>query len=200
MNTSTPFLTDERRIIRTGASVADYLALEEVDNEKYEFHNGEVVSMPDGTYQHLLIGSRIIGLFYKYLALSTPSDEIVVLSSDMRVNIPTYNRFVYPDVSIVRGEPTFADAKRTQLLNPTVIIEVLSESTANYDRSEKFEYYRSLASLEEIAFFAQDRPHAELFRKNTNGRWELIEIENGVVEFASVQATVSLAEIYPSNR
>jgi len=200
MNTSTPFLTDERRIIRTGASVADYLALEEVDNEKYEFHNGEVVSMPGGTYQHSLIGSRIIGLFYKYLALSTPSDEIVVLSSDMRVNIPTYNRFVYPDVSIVRGEPTFADAKRTQLLNPTVIIEVLSESTADYDRSEKFEYYRSLASLEEIAFFAQDRPHAELFRKNTNGRWELIEIENGVVKFASVQATVSLAEIYPSNR
>ena len=200
MNSSTTFLTDERRIIRSGASVADYLALEEVDNEKYEFHNGEVVSMPGGTYQHSLIGSRIIGLFYKYLALSTPSDEIVVLSSDMRVNIPTYNRFVYPDVSIVRGEPTFADAKRTQLLNPTVIIEVLSESTADYDRSEKFEYYRSLASLEEIAFFAQDRPHAELFRKNTNGRWELIEIENGVVEFASVQATVSLAEIYPPNR
>lgn len=200
MNTSTPFLTDERRIIRTGASVADYLALEEVDNEKYEFHNGEVVSMPGGTYQHSLIGSRIIGLFYKYLALSTPSDEIVVLSSDMRVNIPTYNRFVYPDVSIVRGKPIFADAKRTQLLNPTIIIEVLSESTADYDRSEKFEYYRSLASLEEIAFFAQDRSHAELFRKNTNGRWELIEIENGVVEFASVQANISLAEIYPPNR
>lgn len=192
MNARIGFLADERRIIRSGASVADYLALEEMDNEKYEFHNGEVVSMPGGTSEHSDCIATLTALLY--FVMRAQGNRL--FTSDMRVNIPTYNRFVYPDVSIVRGEPTFADTKRTQLLNPTIIIEVLSESTADYDRSEKFEYYRSLASLEEIAFFAQDRPHAELFRKNANGRWELIEVENGTVEFASVQASINLADIY----
>lgn len=189
-------VTEERRIIRSGATVEEYLALEEAHNEKYEFHNGEVVSMPGGTSEHSDCIATLTALLY--FVMRAQGNRL--FTSDMRVNIPTYNRFVYPDVSIVRGEPIFADTKRTQLLNPTVIIEVLSESTADYDRSEKFEYYRSIVSLEEIAFFAQDRPHAELFRKNTNGRWELIEIENGIVEFASVQATVSLTEIYPPSR
>ena len=97
----------------------------------------------------------------------------------------------------MRGAPEFTDDRRTQLRNPTVIIEVLSDSTAEYDLSEKFEYYRSLPSLEEIAFFAQDRPAAQLFRKNTRGRWELIEVENGALEFASVQANVRLSDVYP---
>ena len=86
------------------------------------------------------------------------------------------------------------------MLNPTVIIEILSPSTAEYDLTDKFEYYRGISSLQEVAFFTQDRINAELFRKNAQGRWEIVEIENGIVKFASVQATVSLAEIYPSNR
>jgi Uma2 family endonuclease len=118
----------------------------------------------------------------------------------LKTMIPTYNLFVYPDITIVRGKPEFSDAKHTQLLNPTVIIEILSPSTAHRDLTDKFEYYRSIASLEEVAFFAQDRINAELFRKNAQGRWEIVEIENGIVEFASMQATVSLAEIYPPNR
>jgi Uma2 family endonuclease len=193
-------LTEERRVVRSGVDVEEYLALEEEHQEKYEFHNGEVISMPGGTYEHSSVTVRIIGLLYKHLALSKQTEAVTVLSSDMRVNIPTYKRFVYPDVSLVRGEAEFADAKRTQLLNPIAIIEVLSGSTAEYDRSQKFEYYRSIPSLEEVALFAQDRAHAELFRKNTHGRWEIIEIENGVVEFASVQANISLTEIYPPNR
>jgi Uma2 family endonuclease len=197
-NSMNAILADERRTIHMGASVEEYLALEEEHNAKYEFHNGEVVSMPGGTYEHSSLTARIIGLLYKHLALSVQTEEIIVLSSDMRVNIPTYNRYVYPDITIVRGEPAFADAKRTQLLNPTVIIEVLSDSTADYDRSDKFEYYRSIASLEEVVFFAQDRAHAELFRKNVHGRWEIVEIEHGIVELASVQANISLAEIYPN--
>ncbi|TAE29276.1 MAG: Uma2 family endonuclease [Candidatus Kapaibacterium sp.] len=200
-NTSIDALLEtERRVVRSGATVEEYFALEEEHHEKYEFHNGEILSMPGGTYEHSSLTARVIGLLYKHLASNVQTEEIIVLSSDMRVNIPTYNRYVYPDITIVRGEPHFADAKRTQLLNPTVIIEVLSDSTADYDRSDKFEYYRSIPSLEEVAFFAQDRAHAELFRKNAHGRWEIVEIENSIVEFASVQAHISLAEIYPQNR
>ncbi len=186
-------LDTERRIVRTGATVEEYLALEEEHYEKYEFHNGEIISMPGGTSEHSQCNAALTALLF----FQVRQQGNTLFTSDMRVNIPTYNRYVYPDITIVRGEPAFADAKRTQLLNPTIIIEVLSTSTADYDRSDKFEYYRSIASLEEVAFFAQDRAHAELFRKNAHGRWEIVEIENGVVEFASVQATISLAETYP---
>ena len=189
-------LADERMTIRMGASVEEYLALEEEHNTKYEFHNGEVISMPGGTSEHSDCIVALTALLY--FTLKKQGNRL--FTSDMRVNIPTYNRFVYPDISLVRGEPQFADAKRTQLVNPTAIIEVLSDSTADYDRSQKFEHYRSIASLEEVAFFAQDRTHAELFRKNADGRWEIIEIKNGIVELASVQANISLAEIYPPNR
>ncbi|MCU0427333.1 MAG: Uma2 family endonuclease [Candidatus Kapabacteria bacterium] len=166
-------LTDEYRVIRTGASVAEYLALEEEHQTKYEYHNGDIVAMPGGTSEHSSCNAALTALLF----FQARKQGNRLFTSDMRVNIPTYNRYVYPDLTIVRGAPEFADAKRTQLLNPTVIIEVLSGSTEDYDRSDKFEYYRSIPSLQEVAFFAQDRAHAELFRKNANGRWEIIEAE-----------------------
>ena len=193
MNTKTEAVfAEEYRIVRTGATVEEYLALEEEHHEKYEYHNGDIISMPGGTSDHSQCAAALTALLF----FSVQRQGNTLFTSDMRVNIPTFNRYVYPDLTIVRGGAEFADAKQTQLLNPTVIIEVLSQSTEHYDRSDKFEYYRSIPSLEEVAFFAQDRAYAELFRKNTSGRWEIIEIENGVVEFASVQASISLAELY----
>ena len=189
------FLAEERRVVRSGATVAEYLAFENASEERHEFHNGDIIAMPGNTGHHEEINAEIIAVL-----LTQVRGRAKVFSSNLKTMIPTYNRYVYPDITIVRGEPEFADPTRTELLNPTVIIEVLSPNTAEHDLTDKFEYYRSIPSLEEVAFFAQDRIHAELFRKNAQGRWELVEIENGIVEFASVQAAVSLTEIYPQTR
>ena len=126
--------------------------------------------------------------------------DYTMYSSGLKVAVPTYNRVLYPDISIVRGEPEFIQNKGYQLTNPTVIIEILSPSTAAYDLSDKFEYYRSIPSLEEIVFFEQKTPSVRLFRLNAQARWELVEPENGIIKLASVQADISLAEIYPPNR
>jgi Uma2 family endonuclease len=186
-------IAEQRLVIRTSATVEEYLAFENASEERHEFHDGDIIAMPGNTSYH----ERLIFKILRSLGNQLDDDAYMIFPSNLKVIIPAYNRYVYPDITIVRGAGEFQDHEQRELLNPTVIIEVLSDSTANYDRSDKFEYYCTLSSLEEIAFFAQDRIHAELFRKNAQGRWELIEIENSTVKFASVQATVSLAEIYP---
>lgn len=189
-------LTKERTVLRTGASAAEYLAFENASEERHEFHNGDILTMLGNTGYHEHLMFKIMFALGKQLS----DPEYWVFGSNLKTMIPTYNRFVYPDVTIVRGEVQYKDDNKRELLNPTVIIEILSPSTAEYDLTDKFEYYRSIASLEEIAFFAQDNPKAELFRKNAAGRWEVVEIENGVVYFDSAQASISLAEIYPQAR
>nr|MCU0427334.1 Uma2 family endonuclease [Candidatus Kapabacteria bacterium] len=163
-------LTQEYRVIRTGATVEEYFAFEDKSEFRHEFHNGDIVAMPGNTGYHEELNAELIAALLGQLR-----KRAKVYGSNLKTMIPTYNRYVYPDITVVSGEPEFADAKRTQLLNPTVIIEILSGGTEDYDRSDKFEYYRSIPSLQEVAFFAQDRAHAELFRKNANGRWEIIE-------------------------
>jgi Uma2 family endonuclease len=192
----TEMLTEERRVVRSGATVEEYLAFENVSEERHEFHNGDIIIMPGNTSSH----ERLVYKILRALGNQLPDEEYAVFPSNLKIMIPAYSCFVYPDITIVRGADEYSDTEQRELLNPTAIIEILSPSTAEYDRSQKFEYYRSIASLEEVAFFAQDRINAELFRKNAQGRWEIVEIENGIVEFASVQASISLAEIYPLNR
>ncbi|MFY7999770.1 MAG: Uma2 family endonuclease [Candidatus Kapaibacteriota bacterium] len=187
-------LTEERRVVRSDATVEEYLAFENASEERHEFHNGDIIAMPGNTGYHEELNAELITLL-----LTQVRGRAKVFTSNLKVIVPTYNRYLYPDICIVRGLPDYRDEGHRELLNPTVIIEILSPSTAEFDLTDKFEYYRSIASLEEVAFFAQDRAHAELFRKNADGRWEIIDLENGIVEFASIQARISLAEIYPPN-
>lgn len=186
-------LTEERTVVRSGATVEEYMEFENTTEERHEFHNGDIVIMPGDSPFH----ERLIMRLAYILGNQLPEPEYTTYGSGLKVAVPTYNRVLYPDISIVRGEPAFIQHHGYQLTNPTVIIEILSPSTAGYDLSDKFDYYRSIPSLEEIAFFEQQTPSVRLFHLNTQGRWELVEPENGLIEFASVQATVSLAEIYP---
>jgi Uma2 family endonuclease len=189
-------LTEEHRVVRSGVGVEEYLAFENASEERHEFHNGDIIAMPGNTGYHEHLMFKIMLALGKHIA----APEYWIFGSNLKTMIPTYNRYVYPDVTIVRGEAAYNDAGKRELLNPTVVIEVLSPSTADFDLTRKFEYYRSIPSLEEIAYFEPERAFAQLFRKNAQGRWEIVEIENGIVEFASVQARISLTEIYPPNR
>ena len=108
------------------------------------------------------------------------------------------DRYTYPDVTVVCGERQFADGRRDVLLNPTLVVEVLSPSTEAYNRGEKAAAYRQLASLQEYLLIAQDRPHVEQYTRQPDGRWLLTEADNlaAVLRLPSIQCDLALADVY----
>lgn len=120
-------------------------------------------------------------------------------SSDLKVHIPANSLYTYPDLLVVCGKEEFVDENTDTLLNPTIIVEVLSKSTGSYDRGEKFQLYRSIPTLEEYVLIDSQRIAAEVFRKNDGGFWSLMS-ENytleGGIEMASIGLTLPMRDIY----
>jgi Uma2 family endonuclease len=116
----------------------------------------------------------------------------------MRVKVSPTGLYTYPDIVAVCGERNFDDEQKDTLLNPTVIIEVLSSSTANYDRGEKFEHYRTLASLKEYILIAQSKYHIDHYVRQTNHQWVLSETSDlqETIELPSIQCTLALSDVY----
>lgn len=121
-----------------------------------------------------------------------------VYPSDMRVKVSPMGLYTYPDISIVCGAPRFEDDQRDTLLNPTVLVEVLSPSTENYDRGQKFQRYRALSSLAEYVLIAQDAMYVEHYARQHDGRWLLTEADGaeGVLELASIGCRLALVNVY----
>jgi Uma2 family endonuclease len=121
-----------------------------------------------------------------------------VYSTDLRVRVSPTGLYTYPDVVVVCGQPQFADDQRDTLLNPTLIVEVLSESTKDYDRGEKFEHYRTLASLSEYVLIAQDKCHVEHFIRQPDHRWLLSETNRleDTIHLSSIGCDLALPEVY----
>jgi Uma2 family endonuclease len=116
----------------------------------------------------------------------------------MRVRVPATGSYTYPDVVVACGEPEFEDDYLDTLLNPVVIIEVLSASTASYDRIKKFGYYRTIDSLDEYLLVAQDEYKIEQYVKQPDGRWLLADIKSleATAEMPSIQCMLPLADVY----
>ncbi|MEM9996260.1 MAG: Uma2 family endonuclease [Bacteroidota bacterium] len=175
----------------------EYFAWEETQVEKHEYVHGEVFPMSGGTSNHATIALNLA------LALlpTLRANGCTGYNSDLRVHIHE-ERYTYPDFSAVCDPPEFKTARRTTLLNPILIVEVLSASTSAYDRGEKFAAYRQVASLREYVLVAQDRRHVELFRKEPAGgdgadRWVLYDVAgDDTLTLASVNAEVSIAALY----
>ncbi|MDX1532094.1 MAG: Uma2 family endonuclease [Rhodothermales bacterium] len=170
----------------------EYFEWEQTQEVRHEYYEGEVFAMSGATHHHALITANLI------VALGTAlrGSGCRVLSSDMRVQLAEGVRYTYPDLSVVCGEPAFADDRELTLLNPTLLVEVLSPSTAEYDRGDKFAAYRRLPSLREVVFVEQERRSIEVFRRGDEGRWTLYELEGGAVALASVGATLRAEEVY----
>ena len=162
---------------------------EEQQTVRHEYADGTVVAMPGGTRIHSRLATNLILLLGEALR-STPCQ---VHGPDMRVSL-TPVRFVYPDLSVSCGEEAFFDARQTTLLNPTLVVEVLSPSTALGDRGGKFEAYRGIASLQEIVFVEPGRQSVEVYRRGAP--WTLHEPEAGRVTLASVGVSVEVAAVY----
>lgn len=173
---------------------AEYLALERSGQVKHEFMAGEVYAMSGASEPHNLITTSTIAILYNQLR----GRPCKVYPSDMKVRTPATGSYAYSDITVVCGEAHFADDQRDVLLNPTVIIEVISPSTERYDRGRKFQHYRELKSLQEYILIAQDSPRIERFVRQENLFWQFNEAHgiDAALELSSFGCALTLAEIY----
>ncbi|HEX8501105.1 MAG TPA: Uma2 family endonuclease [Pyrinomonadaceae bacterium] len=172
----------------------EYLAFERAAEYKNEYFDGEIYAMTGASRRHNVIAGNIVGSLWQQLR----GQPCEVYPSDMRVRILSANIYTYPDVVVVCGEAEFEDAHVDTLLNPTMLVEVLSKSTASYDRSVKSGYYRTLLSLAEYLLIAQDEYHVAQHIRQTDGRWLLSDIRGAEsrVELPSVGCVLTLSDIY----
>lgn len=173
---------------------AQYLEAERSAEFRHEYYDGQIYAMSGGSFHHFQIIANITAELHARLK----KRPCAVGSSDLRLRVSPEGLYTYPDVIVICGEPRFADDRRDTLLNPTLIVEVLSPSTEAYDRGFKSAQYRTVESLEEYALVSQAEPRVEVFRRQPGGHWllsEAIGIE-AVCHFESLDCAVPLSEIY----
>jgi Uma2 family endonuclease len=175
------------------ATLDEYLALERASDVRHEYFAGVITAMAGASYRHNLIAGNIARSVGNQLA----GRRCSVLPSDMRVRTIS-TLYTYPDVTIVCGDPELSGAGEETLLNPVVVIEILSASTEAYDRGDKFEHYRSIPSLREYVLVAQDRMRVEHFERQAKGQWLLTTFRSAEspVVFPALGIEIPLAEIY----
>lgn len=173
---------------------AEYLEQEHPALDKSEYRDGEVVPMPGVSRAHALITINFLVGFGTRLA-DRPCE---VYSGDMRVRVAPARLYTYPDATVVCGTPLFADDRTDTLLNPTVIVEVLSPSTQSYDRGEKFGYYRKLESLRDYVLASQETMLIEHYARQPDGEWlpTVLREPEQVLSLSSITCELPLSEIY----
>jgi len=172
----------------------EYLALERQAETKSEYFAGESFAMAGASREHLLIVANLT----RDLGVQLLDRPCELYPTDMRVKVDEMGLYTYPDLVVVCGEPQFEDAEVDTLLNPTLVIEVLSSTTEAYDRGKKFAQYRRLASLQEYLLVAQDQPWVERYLRQPDGQWLLSVTEGltGVLPLPSIDGELRLAEVY----
>src|SRR5690348_13897943 len=177
-------------------SIEEYLAMENASLEKHEYYKGEVFAMSGAKVPHV----RITDNFLFQLKLKLKGKKCQPYGSDLRIHIPSNTLFTYPDISIFCGEIITLNNDEFNALNPTVLIEVLSLKTKNYDRGEKFKLYRDINTLKEYILIDSQSLHVEVFRLNENNHWELEEYNgaNNYLEIKAINESILIAEIYRS--
>ncbi len=179
-------------------SIEAYLDMENAADEKHEYYKGEIFARPGAKVPHNII----IRNFFGVLGQQLKGKKCKPFNSDQRIHIPSNTLFTYPDISIICGEIITLNNDDYNVLNPTVIIEVLSKSTKNYDRGEKFKLYRDITTLKEYILVDSESIHIEIFRLNKNTHWELEEYNSltDTVIIKAIDETVFLSEIYEGVR
>jgi len=172
----------------------EYLAKERKADFKSEYFQGEMFAMSGASREHNLIAGNV----NRELGNQLRNRPCEVYQSDMRVKVSRTGLYTYPDVVLVCGEPQFEDKNVDTLLNPTVLFEVLSETTEDYDRGKKSRHYRTIPSLQEYILVAQDKCHVEQFTRQPDNRWLLWETDDleSVLSLPSVGCALKLADVY----
>ena len=186
------------RAAQTYLTPEEYITLErkaipDAEAVRSEYINGEIINMPGASFAHNLITNNISG----ELRARLKGSQYAVFANDMRISIPTARSYFYPDVGVVCEEPRFEDDVFDTLLNPIVIVEVLSPSTEAYDRGEKFAYYRQITPLQEYILVSQDRIRIEHYYRQER-QWIFTDFEkrDEILLLPSIQCELPLQEIY----
>lgn len=175
-------------------SAEDYLAFERKSEFRHEYYRGEIFQMSGASREHNVIVFNLVNQIGSQLR----GKNCEGYANDMRVFMPVTGLYTYPDVAVVCGDPQFLDSEFDTLLNPVVVVEVLSPSTANYDRGKKFWHYQSIESLREYLLIAQDEIKIEHLVKQPDGRWAIFEYNSpeSEIELPSVEIVSQASEIY----
>jgi Uma2 family endonuclease len=174
-------------------TVEEYFALESTSDVRHEFINGEIIMMSGASDPH----NRVMGSTFASLYAQLRRRPCIVYPSEMRVRVG-WKDYTYPDIAVACDEPQIVRDGLDTLLNPTVIIEVLSVSTEQYDRGQKFHLYRTIESLQEYVLISQDAHRIECFVRHRDGKWlytEAVGIDASM-ELASISCTLALADVY----
>jgi Uma2 family endonuclease len=177
---------------------AEYLEIERRAEFKSEFLDGEMFAMSGGTSSHSLIASNLNFA----MRLQLKGRPCVVYTSDMRVKVQASGLYTYPDLSVACGQREFEDENEDILLNPIVVVEILSDSREAYDRGQKFALYRQIPSLREYLLVNQHEPLVEQYVRQDNGQWllgDMAGLESKLV-LPSVGITIEMADVYTNIR
>ena len=173
-------------------TVEEYLAFDEASEIQHEFIDGELIPMPGGSGPHNLIAAWATVA----LGVALRDRDCYVFGSQMRVRIDD-RKYLFPDVSVVRGEPAYGDDNKVILLNPTVVVEVTSPSSLSYDHVDKVELYGAVPSIQGYLILDQKRVFAEWYTRTENG-WHLLQFSDPAdeIEMAPLGCALRLSEIY----
>lgn len=177
-------------------TIEEYLEMERASNVKHEYYQGEIFAMSGAGHRHNIIFSNVFGELFTQLKNS----HCRPYGSDMRMHVPENTLFTYPDISIYCGNPITIDKDEDTIIQPTIIIEILSKSTRNYDRGMKFNLYRDIPTLKEYMLIDTEKIGVEIFRINAHNQWELQEYktQQQTVQIPTVEVSLSMKDIYKS--
>ena len=172
----------------------EYRELEETAEFRNEYRDGGIVQMTGGSINH----SQIIGNIYAFLKSALRGKNARPFMSDLRLWIPRYRRGTYPDVMVVEGELVCTEGRKDEILNPVLIVEVLSKSTKDFDREDKFRFYRSIPEFREYVLVNQSEFLVAQYIKTESNEWLFREYEgeSAIVSFTSVEVQMSMLDIY----
>ena len=192
--TKPPTLPDPTK---THFTLDEYRAMEETAQERHEYCNGEIIAMSGGSPAH----SRITVDVTTFLNGALRDTNFQTYNGDLRIWIPGFNHGTYPDITVIDGEPEFNADRTDEILNPLLIVEVLSPSTEAYDRGEKFRKYRSIASFCEYLLVSQTEPYIEQYyncdRQNSDRwQWQVYDGIDRAIVLHSLNIELPMPEVY----
>jgi Uma2 family endonuclease len=172
----------------------EYLELEEAADYKHEYRDGDIVPMTGGTTNH----NKIAGNFYACLNFGLRTQNYDIYIGDVRLWIPRYRQYTYPDVMVIQGKPVYTGTNTTTVMNPLLIAEVLSKSTKNYDQGDKFMYYRSIPEFKEYILIDQSQYHVMQYAKTAEGQWLFTESESedSILSLSSIDFQLPFSDLY----
>ena len=172
----------------------EYLALEETSEDKNEYRQGEIIPMVGATTNH----NQIAGNFYRRFPLNINNQDYYTYMETVRLWLSDYSIYTYPDVMVIKGQPLYQGNSQSNVINPLIIVEVLSNSTQAYDRGDQFKFYRSLPTFQEYILIEQSSYSVERYYKQKDDQWliDFVTGENAVLQLVSVDWQISFQDLY----